>query len=76
MTNVEDYELLILGGGKAGKTLAMDMARAGRRVAMVERGLIGGSCINIACIPTKTLVRSASATAILRHRAMYRIQSG
>ena len=67
MTDVEDYELLILGGGKAGKTLAMDMARAGRRVAMVERGLIGGSCINIACIPTKTLVRSAAAAAVLRH---------
>ncbi len=76
MTDVESYELLILGGGKAGKTLAMDMARAGRRVAMVERGLIGGSCINIACIPTKTLVRSASAAAILRHRAMYGMQSG
>ena len=57
MADVEDYELLILGGGKAGKTLAMDMARAGRRVAVVERGLIGGSCTNIACIPTNALSR-------------------
>jgi pyruvate/2-oxoglutarate dehydrogenase complex dihydrolipoamide dehydrogenase (E3) component len=47
MSDVEEYELLILGGGKAGKTLAMDMARAGRRVAMVERGLIGGGTVNL-----------------------------
>jgi choline dehydrogenase-like flavoprotein len=55
MINVEEFELLILGGGKAGKTLAMDMAHAGRRVAVIERGLIGGSCINVASIPTKAL---------------------
>lgn len=57
--SVEHFDILIFGGGKAGKTLAMDQARAGRRVAMVERGLIGGSCINIACIPSKALIQSA-----------------
>lgn len=56
---IETYDLVVFGGGKAGKTLAMDQARAGKRVAMIERGLIGGSCINIACIPSKTLIRSA-----------------
>ncbi|GGU48371.1 dihydrolipoyl dehydrogenase family protein [Streptomyces daghestanicus] len=56
---VEDVDLLVVGGGKAGKTLAMDTARAGRRVVMVERGMIGGTCINVACIPTKALVTSA-----------------
>ncbi|WP_234545058.1 dihydrolipoyl dehydrogenase family protein [Streptomyces shenzhenensis] len=56
---VEDVDLLVVGGGKAGKTLAMDLARAGRRVVMVERGMIGGTCINVACIPTKSLVTSA-----------------
>ncbi|MGW0513246.1 dihydrolipoyl dehydrogenase family protein [Streptomyces olivaceoviridis] len=56
---VEDVDLLVVGGGKAGKTLAMDTARAGGRVVMVERGMIGGTCINVACIPTKTLVTSA-----------------
>src|SRR3954469_13443561 len=59
MATAEPFDALILGGGKAGKTLAMDLARAGRRVAMVERGMIGGSCINVACIPTKSLVTSA-----------------
>ncbi|MFI6208151.1 dihydrolipoyl dehydrogenase family protein [Streptomyces sp. NPDC051041] len=56
---VEDVDLLVVGGGKAGKTLAMDTARSGRRVVMVERGMIGGTCINVACIPTKSLVTSA-----------------
>ncbi|MFF5858181.1 dihydrolipoyl dehydrogenase family protein [Streptomyces sp. NPDC012751] len=57
--DVEDVDLLVVGGGKAGKTLAMDTARAGQRVVMVERGMIGGTCINVACIPTKSLVTSA-----------------
>ncbi|WP_026555892.1 dihydrolipoyl dehydrogenase family protein [Arthrobacter sp. 35W] len=56
---VEDFDLLVVGGGKAGKSLAMDLAAAGQSVAMVERGMIGGTCINVACIPTKTLVNSA-----------------
>ncbi|MFI7594373.1 dihydrolipoyl dehydrogenase family protein [Micromonospora sp. NPDC049359] len=65
----EDFDLLVVGGGKAGKTLSMDVARSGRRVAMVERGMIGGSCINVACIPTKALVTSARAAHQLRHAA-------
>ena len=58
---VEEFDLLVVGGGKAGKTLAMDRARGGLRVVMVERGMIGGTCINVACIPTKSLVASARA---------------
>lgn len=61
----ENVDLLVVGGGKAGKTLAMDWARTGKRVAMVERGMIGGTCINVACIPTKALVTSARTTRIL-----------
>jgi len=66
MSAVETYDALVFGGGKGGKTLAMDLARSGQRVAMVERGMIGGSCINVACIPTKTLVRSAKVAELLR----------
>ena len=66
MDAVERYDILILGGGKAGKTLAMDQAKAGKRVAVVEAGMIGGSCINIACIPTKALVRSAQVAHLTR----------
>ncbi|QNE31085.1 mercuric reductase [Sphingomonas sp. NBWT7] len=62
---VERFDIIVFGGGKAGKTLAMDQAKAGRRVAMIERGLIGGSCINVACIPSKTLIRSAQVRALI-----------
>jgi len=66
MTEVKHYDIVVFGGGKAGKTLAMDQAKAGKSVAVVEAGMIGGSCINIACIPTKALVRSAQFVALAR----------
>ncbi len=75
MVPIERYEILILGGGKAGKTLAMDQARGGRRVAVVEAGMIGGSCINVACIPTKTLVRSAAVAALVRRSGAFGVSS-
>ena len=56
---LESVDLLVVGGGKAGKSLAMERAKAGRKVAMVERRFVGGTCINVACIPTKSLVNSA-----------------
>jgi pyruvate/2-oxoglutarate dehydrogenase complex dihydrolipoamide dehydrogenase (E3) component len=57
-TPIEDLDLVVVGGGKAGKTLAMDSARAGQTAAMIERSKIGGTCINVACIPTKPLINS------------------
>jgi len=64
---VEDVDLLVIGGGKAGKSLAMDRAKAGSNVAMVERDKIGGTCINVACIPTKAVVGSARTVLMARH---------
>ncbi|WP_249369302.1 MULTISPECIES: FAD-dependent oxidoreductase [unclassified Actinomyces] len=60
---VQDVDLLVVGGGKAGKSLAMLRAKKGERVVMVERDKIGGTCVNVACIPTKTLI---SAARVLR----------
>ncbi|MFC0399351.1 FAD-dependent oxidoreductase [Paraburkholderia rhizosphaerae] len=59
MATVERFDYVFLGGGKGGKTLAVELAKAGKRVAVVERGMIGGSCINVACIPTKSLIQTA-----------------
>jgi pyruvate/2-oxoglutarate dehydrogenase complex dihydrolipoamide dehydrogenase (E3) component len=56
----EHYEVMIVGGGKAGKTLAVDYAKAGKKVAMIEQGFIGGTCINVGCIPTKALIASSN----------------
>lgn len=75
MLSIDQFDFVILGGGKAGKTLAMDQAKAGKRVALIERGLIGGSCINIACIPTKALVKSAKVASLAQHAAAYGINT-
>ena len=55
------YDLIVIGFGKAGKTLAAKMASQGKKVALIERSkaMYGGTCINIACIPTKTLLVAA-----------------
>ena len=55
------YDLIVIGFGKAGKTLAGKLASAGKKVALVERSkaMYGGTCINIGCIPTKTLLVAA-----------------
>ena len=64
----ERYDGLILGSGFGGKLLAWHMARSGRRTAVVERRWIGGSCPNIACLPSKNEIWSAKV-AHLAHRA-------
>lgn len=66
-----EFDAIILGGGKGGKTLAMDLAKSGQRVAMVEDNQIGGTCINVACIPTKTLVQSAKIAHYCRSAKDY-----
>lgn len=75
MVATEPYDILILGGGKAGKTLAMDQAKAGRRVALIEAGMIGGSCINVACIPSKTLIRSAERMALVEDAPAFGVEA-
>ena len=76
MSDAEDYEILIIGSGGAGKHLTWNMALAGRRTAVVERKYIGGSCVNIACLPSKNVIRSAKANWFARHGAEYGIQTG
>ncbi|NVH76089.1 mercuric reductase [Paraburkholderia sp. JPY432] len=69
MPDIKHFEYLFLGGGKGGKTLAMDLARKGKRVALIEKGMIGGSCINVACIPSKTLIQNARNMHVWRSTA-------
>lgn len=59
MSDKQHVDLLIIGSGEAGKNLAWAMAKAGQSVAVVERKLIGGSCPNIACLPSKNIIHSA-----------------
>lgn len=72
---MEKFDLVVVGGGKAGKSLAMLRAKKGDRVLMVERGYIGGTCINVACIPTKTLVSSARVLETVRASESYGVDA-
>jgi len=56
MPEIESYNTLVIGSGEAGKYLAWTMAKAGHRTAVVERRYIGGSCPNIACLPSKNMI--------------------
>jgi pyruvate/2-oxoglutarate dehydrogenase complex dihydrolipoamide dehydrogenase (E3) component len=66
MADAEKYEILVLGSGEAGKWIAWTLAAEGHRTAMVERKWLGGSCPNIACLPSKNLIYSARMAALAR----------
>ncbi|QNI34608.1 FAD-dependent oxidoreductase [Alloacidobacterium dinghuense] len=62
----EEYDLVILGGGTGGTIAAWTFAGQGQRVAVIERKYIGGSCPNIACLPSKNIIHSAKVASYLR----------
>jgi pyruvate/2-oxoglutarate dehydrogenase complex dihydrolipoamide dehydrogenase (E3) component len=71
MSESERFQVLILGSGFGGKLLAWHMAQSGRRTAVVERRWIGGSCPNIACLPSKNEIWSARAAHLARHAGQF-----
>ena len=74
MSDVEKYEILVLGSGEAGKNITWTMAKAGHRTAMVERKWLGGSCPNIACLPSKNLIYSARVAALAKRGAEFGLE--
>lgn len=75
MPGTEHYEALVLGGGEGGKYLAWHLAHSGRRTAVVERRLIGGSCPNTNCLPSKNEIWSAKVADLARHGAKFGLGS-
>jgi pyruvate/2-oxoglutarate dehydrogenase complex dihydrolipoamide dehydrogenase (E3) component len=73
MAQAEPYQDLVLGSGAGGKLLSWHLARSGRRVAVVERRYIGGSCPNINCLPSKNEIWSAKVADLLHHAAQFGI---
>ncbi|WP_157218771.1 FAD-containing oxidoreductase [Flavisphingomonas formosensis] len=65
----ERFDAIVIGAGQAGPPLAGRLTQAGMTVALVERHLVGGTCVNTGCMPTKTLVASARAAHVARHGA-------
>jgi len=72
----EKFDAIIVGAGQAGPPLAGRLTEAGQTVAVIERKLVGGTCVNSGCIPTKTLVASAYAAHVARRGAEYGIGTG
>jgi len=70
------FDAIILGAGQAGPSLAGRLTKAGQTVALVERKLFGGTCVNTGCMPTKTLVASARAAFVARRAADYGVTLG
>jgi len=70
------FDAIIVGAGQAGPPLAGRLTAAGQTVAVIERKLVGGTCVNYGCIPTKTLVASAHTAHVARRGAEYGIGTG
>src|SRR6516162_7533124 len=76
MPQSEQFEVLVLGSGAAGKLMAWHMAQSGRQTAVVERRWIGGSCPNIACMPSKNEIANAKVAHLARHGAEHGVLAG
>jgi pyruvate/2-oxoglutarate dehydrogenase complex dihydrolipoamide dehydrogenase (E3) component len=73
---MEHYDAIVIGAGQAGPALAARLGSEGLKTAIIERKLLGGTCVNVGCIPTKTLVGSARAIHMARRGAEYGFSSG
>ena len=76
MPQPERFEVLVLGSGVGGKLIAWHLAQSGRQTAVVERRWIGGSCPNIACMPSKNEISSAKVAHLARHGAEHGAVTG
>ena len=76
MVQPERFEVLVLGSGTGGKLVAWHMAQSGRRTVVVERHWVGGSCPNIACMPSKNEISSAKVAQIMRDAGRYGMVTG
>jgi len=76
MNPSEKFDVLVLGGGTAGKLAAWTMAKEGKRTAVVDRKYIGGSCPNVACLPSKNVIYSAKVASLVGRHREFGIETG
>lgn len=76
MNPAEKYDVLVLGNGTAGKLVAWTMAKEGKRTAVIERKYVGGSCPNIACLPSKNVIHSAKVASLASRHREFGIETG
>ncbi|MDQ2799652.1 MAG: FAD-dependent oxidoreductase, partial [Armatimonadota bacterium] len=72
----QSYDAIILGVGQSGDPWARALAKAGRRVALIERDAVGGTCVNRGCTPTKTMIASARVAYLAGRAADYGVSTG
>jgi pyruvate/2-oxoglutarate dehydrogenase complex dihydrolipoamide dehydrogenase (E3) component len=72
----EHYDAIVIGTSQGGRFLPVELAKAGRKVALVERDALGGVCVNRGCTPTKTMVASARLAYLARRGAEYGVRTG
>jgi len=72
----QHFDAVVVGAGQAGPSLAERLGKSGRKVAVIERKLVGGTCVNTGCIPTKTMVASAYAAQLARRGEEYGVYHG
>src|SRR6204780_3379209 len=73
---MDHYDAIAIGSGQAGTPLSISLAKAGRKTALVESQHVGGTCINVGCTPTKTMVASARVAYLARRAADYGVRCG
>ena len=73
---MDKFDAILIGAGQANNPLARSLAAAGWSVALVERGRIGGSCLNVGCTPTKVMVASAKVAEVARRAAEFGVRTG
>lgn len=72
----ESYDAIVIGSGQGGTPLSIAFAKAGLKTSIVERNHVGGTCVNLGCTPTKTMVASARVAYLSRRSAEYGVDSG
>src|SRR5690606_121773 len=72
----DHYDSAIIGAGQAGVPLATALAQGNDRVALVERAHVGGSCVNVGCTPTKTMIASARVAHVTQRAGDYGVERG
>src|SRR6266567_3380663 len=76
MPQATNYDAIVIGSSRGGRLLPIAFAKAGRKVALVEREHVGGTCINVGCTPTKTMVASARVAYLTRRGVDYGVHTG
>ena len=76
MSTTEHYDVLVIGSGEAGKYLAWTLSKDGHRTALVERKMVGGSCPNVACLPSKNIIHAAKIASYASRAVSFGLKLG